>query len=81
MTQYRIQQKDGSEVIVEAETPFAALGIHRKRGPYGLGKMWQMTRQPNGWIVASNAGVRSMKREHYRLKEVNWQRGVRYRPI
>ena len=81
MTQYRIQQLDGSDVIIEAKTPFAALGIHRKRGAEGLGRLWQMTRQPDGWIVASNAGLPHNERTHYRLKEVDWKRGVRYTPI
>ena len=81
MTQYRIQLKDGSEAIVEAQSPFEALGIHRKRGPQGLGRAWQMTRQPDGWIVASNSSEKSMERNHYRLKEVNWKRGVRYFPV
>jgi hypothetical protein len=81
MTQYRIQQKDDSEAIVEARSPFEALGIHRKRGPHGLGRAWQLTRQPDGWIVASNSSEKSMERNHYRIKEVDWKRGGRYFPI
>ena len=81
MTQYRIQLKDGSEAIVEARSPFEALGIHRKRGPQGLGRAWQLTRQPNGWILASNSSQKSMEREHYILREVDWKRGVRYFPV
>ncbi len=81
MKQYRIKQQAETEVIVEASGPFEALGIHRKRGPRGLGHSWRLTRQADGWIVASNTAEKSIERNHYRLKEVDWQRGVRYFPL
>ena len=77
-TQYRIQQKSGEDAIVEARSPFEALGIHRKRGANGLGRSWRLTRQPDGWIVASNTAERSIERNHYRLKEVGWHRGAKF---
>lgn len=75
-TAYRIQTQKG-EVIVEGRTAFEALGIHRKRGPRGLGKGWTLTRQPDGWIVAVNSNQRVLEGGYHRLKEVNWVRGMR----
>lgn len=75
-TAYRIQVSKDEEVIVEAQTAFAALGIHRKRGPNGLGKDWKLTRQPDGWIVASNGAQKTLEGNYHRLKEVNWTRSM-----
>jgi len=68
--------KRPTEVTVEAVDAFAALGKHLKRGVNGLGKGWELTRQPNGWIVASNKNDKVLGRTYHRLKEVDWSRGV-----
>jgi hypothetical protein len=64
-----------TEVEVEAVDAFAALGKFLKRGVNGLGKGWTLTRQPNGWIVASNQNDKVLGRTYHRLKEVDWTRG------
>lgn len=63
-----------SEVTVEAADAFVALSKFLKRGVNGLGKGWQLTRQPDGWIVASNKNDRVLGRTYHRLKEVDWSR-------
>jgi hypothetical protein len=65
-----------TEVTVEADDVFAALGKYLKRGVNGLGKGWELTRQPNGWIVASNKNDKVLGRTYHRLKEVDWARGM-----
>lgn len=65
-----------TEVTVEAVDAFAALGKHLKRGVNGLGKGWELTRQPNGWIVASNKNDKVLGRTYHRLREETWSRGM-----
>jgi hypothetical protein len=74
MKKYEIETQNGS-VYITAADPFVALGIFRKRGANGLGKGWSLTRQPNGWIVATNRANRTLERQSHRLKEVGWKRG------
>ena len=63
-----------TEVYVEAADAFVALSKYLKRGVNGLGKGWELTRQPNGWIVASNKNDKVLGRTYHRLKEVDWSR-------
>lgn len=63
-----------AEVEVKGENAFVALGKHRGRGANGLGKGWQLTRQPDGWIVAVNRNQRTLAGGYYCLKEVDWTR-------
>ena len=83
MKRFRIEQpahnpktglKQPTEVEVEAQDAFAALGKHRKRGVNGLGQGWQLTRQPDGWIVAVNRSQKVLEGGYHRLKEVDWSR-------
>jgi hypothetical protein len=83
MKKFRIQQtgidpKTGKnrpdEVEVEGVDAFAALGKHRGRGVNGLGKGWQLTRQPDGWIVAVNRSQKVLEGGYHRMKEVDWTR-------
>lgn len=75
-TAYRVIGKNGQEFIVEGRTPTEALGIFLKRGPFGLGAGWVLTRQPDGWIVASNKNDRTLSRTYHKLREVNWDRSM-----
>lgn len=63
-----------TEVTVEAADAVTALSKYLKRGVNGLGKGWTFTRQPNGWIVASNKNDKVLGRTYHRLKEVDWSR-------
>jgi hypothetical protein len=71
---YVIIDKAGSEVPVSGNTAASALSIFLKRGRYGLGSGWIFTRQPNGWIVASNKDEKTLQRTCYKLREVNYSR-------
>lgn len=76
--QSAINPKNGkarpTEVEVEGVDAFAALGKYRGRGVNGLGKGWQLTRQPNGWIVAVNRSQKVLEGGYHRMKETNWTR-------
>ena len=83
MKTYRIQQpavngKTGKpqpeEVEIVAPDAFAALGKYRGRGMSGLGKGWQLSRQPDGWIVAMNRSQKVLEGGYHRLKETCWTR-------
>jgi hypothetical protein len=63
-----------TEVKTSGVDAYAALSKFLKRGVNGLGKGWVFTRQPNGWIIASNKNDRVLGRTYHRLKEVNWSR-------
>jgi len=73
-TAYIILDNKGVEHIVEGRCPTEALGIFLKRGRFGLGAAWVFTRQHNGWIIASNKGVKNLERTYHKLKEVNYRR-------
>lgn len=75
--EYVIVGTNGIERTVAGRTPHEALGVFLKRGRYGLGKNWSMTRQPNGWIVATNTGGRTLERQQWKLREKNYSRGMR----
>lgn len=71
---YIVLDKNGAEVIVEARTAAEALGIFLKRGRFGLGAGWILTRQPNGWIVASNKTGKTLERTYHKLREQDYNR-------
>ena len=75
---YIILDKNGKECIVEGRCPTEALGIFLKRGRFGLGAGWTLTRQPNGWIVASNRNDKTLQRTYHKLREVDYSRNVQY---
>jgi len=66
---YIVLDRNGAEVIVLARSAGEALGIFLKRGRSGLGAGWVFTRQPNGWIVASNKSHKTLERTYYKLRE------------
>jgi hypothetical protein len=74
--EYRVLQKDGSEKIILAGSPGQALGIFLKRGRFGIGAGWLFTRQPTGWIVASNKDHRTLERTYYKMREVEYVLGM-----
>jgi len=71
---YIVLDKNGAESIVAARTAAEALGIFLKRGRYGLGAGWTLTRQPDGWIVASNKTGRTLERTYHKLREEDYSR-------
>jgi hypothetical protein len=71
---YIVLDKNGNEVIVPARTASEALGIFLKRGRFGLGAGWTLTRQPDGWIVASNKTGRTLERTYHKLREADYSR-------
>ena len=68
---------NNKEHTVLARSPYEALGIFLKRGRYGLGAKWKLTRQPDGWIVAVDSTGRSFERKMHKLREKNYTRGMR----
>jgi hypothetical protein len=75
--QYIVRGINGAEQTISGRTPAEALGVFLKRGRYGLGSNWMLTRQPDGWIVATNKGGRNLERTQWKLREVNYVRGMR----
>lgn len=71
---YIVLDKTGAEVTVAACTAAEALGIFLKRGRFGLGAGWILTRQPDGWIVASNKTGRTLERAYHKLREADYSR-------
>lgn len=75
--EYVVKTKTGGEVTVLARTPAEALGIFTKRGRFGIGAAWTFTRQPDGWIVCSNTGMKNLERIYHKLREKDYVRGMR----
>jgi len=71
---YIVLDKKGDEVIVSARTAAEALGIFLKRGRFGLGAGWILTRQPDGWILASNKAGKTLERTYHKLREQDYTR-------
>jgi hypothetical protein len=71
---YRLQTKTGEIEIIGVDV-FAALSKYLKRGVNGLGAGWTFTRQPDGWIVASDRSRKVLEGKYFKLKEVGWTRG------
>jgi len=69
---YIVINKNGAEVIVKARTAAEALGIFLKRGRFGLGAGWILTRQKDGWIVASNKTGKTLERTYHKLREEDY---------
>ena len=76
-TEYIVQEKNGGEKSIMANTPAEALSIFLKRGKYGLGSGWLLSRGADGWIVASNKSMKTLERTYHKLREKNWTRGMR----
>jgi len=74
---YIVIDRLGKENLIEASTPAEALGLFLKRGRFGLGNTWVLTRQPNGWIVASNKADKTLARTYHKLREQEWNRSMR----
>jgi len=74
---YIVLDKNGAEVIVKAYTASEALGIFLKRGRFGLGAGWLLTRQPDGWIVASNKSGKTLERTYHKLREEDYRKSAR----
>lgn len=75
--EYVVQTRNGGQTVVLARTPGEALGIFLKRGRFGIGAAWTFTRQPDGWIVASNTGMKNLERTYHKLREKDYVRGMR----
>jgi hypothetical protein len=75
--EYIVKTKTGEEVTVLGRTPAEALGIFMKRGRFGVGAAWTFTRQPDGWIVCINTGLRTLERTYHKLREKQYSRGMR----
>ena len=75
---YVIIDNKGVEHIVEGRCATEALGIFLKRGRFGLGKGWVLTRQSNGWLVCSNKADKTLGRTMHKLREVGWSRFETY---
>lgn len=65
------------DMTVKGRSPHEALGIATRRGRFGLGKYWRLTRQPDGWILAVNTAGRTLERSALKLREKNYTRGMR----
>lgn len=74
---YIVRGVNGVERTVAGRSPAEALGVFLKRGRFGLGKNWTLTRQPDGWIVAVNTAGRNLERTQWKLREENYVRGMR----
>lgn len=75
--EYIVKTKTGGEATILARTPGEALGIFLKRGRFGIGAAWTFTRQPDGWIVATHTGMRTLERTYHKLREKEYVRGMR----
>lgn len=75
--EYIVKGVNGVERTVAGRSPAEALGVFLKRGRFGLGANWMLTRQPDGWIVAVNTGGRNLERTQWKLREKNYVRGMR----
>jgi hypothetical protein len=69
---YTVLTNKGTEVVVRGRNAREALGIFMKRGRFGLGAAWSMTRQKNGWIVVSPSGERTLERKYYKVRETEY---------
>lgn len=75
--EYIVKTKTGGEAVVLARTPAEALGIYTKRGRFGIGAAWTFTRQPDGWIVCTHTGMKTLERTYHKLREKEYVRGMR----
>jgi len=69
---YTILGKNGTEAIVRGRNAREALGVYMKRGRFGLGAAWSMTRQKNGWIIVSNSSEKTLQRTYYKMRETEY---------
>ena len=69
---YTILNNKGEEVIVRGRNAREALGVYMKRGRFGLGAAWRMTRQKNGWIVVSPSASKTLERTYYKMRETQY---------
>ena len=69
---YTVLDNKGQDVIVRGRNAREALGVFMKRGRYGLGAAWSMTRQKDGWIVVSPSGNRTLEKKYYKMRETEY---------
>ena len=69
---YTILNNAGEEVIVQGRNAREALGVYMKRGRFGLGAAWSMTRQKDGWIVVSPSASKTLERTYYKMRETQY---------
>lgn len=69
---YTILGKDGGENVVQGRNAREALGVYMKRGRFGLGAAWSMTRQKDGWIVVSPSASKTLERIYYKMRETEY---------
>jgi hypothetical protein len=79
--EYIIMGVAGQEHIVNARSPYEALGIFLGRGRHGLGSAWRLSRGIDGWIVAVDTSGRSLERKMHKLREKNYRKGMSDRLI
>ena len=70
---YTVLTNKGTEVVVRGRNAREALGVFMKRGRFGLGAAWSMTRQRDGWIIVSPSGNRTLEKKYYKLRETEWE--------
>jgi hypothetical protein len=69
---YTVIVNKDKEVIVKGRNAREALGFYMKRGRFGLGAAWSMTRQKDGWIIVSNSSEKTLQRTYYKLRETEY---------
>ena len=69
---YTILNNAGEEVIVQGRNAREALGVYMKRGRFGLGAAWSMTRQKDGWIIVSPSSSKTLERTYYKMRETQY---------
>ena len=79
--EYIIMGVAGREHIVNARSPYEALGIFLGRGRHGLGSAWRLSRGVDGWSVAVDTSGRSLERKMHKLREKNYSKGMSDRLI
>jgi hypothetical protein len=70
--EYTILNNKGQEVFVHGRNAREALGVYMKRGRFGLGSTWSMTRQKDGWIIVSPSSSKTLERTYYKMRETQY---------
>ena len=69
---YTVIVNKDKEVIVQGRNAREALGVYMKRGRFGLGAAWSMTRQKDGWLIVSNSSEKTLQRTYYKMRETEY---------
>ena len=74
---YTVLTNKGTEVVVRGRNAREALGVFMKRGRFGLGAAWSMTRQKDGWIIVSPSGNRTLEKKYYKMRETEYDSSMK----